>query len=166
MGNRIRNIQLHFMVDEQERKIIDSKMGLIGTTNLGAYLRRMAIYGYMIELDMEPLNKLTVELSRIGNNLNQLAKRANETGNVYGDDIEALNSDIKAIKEDIRSFTTTLFDDGKYEVFLSPEHALFPCTLTKERPLPSALQIEQITLKIQIKSIAESWSLALCAMPV
>ena len=63
MANRIRKIQLHFMVDEQERKIIDAKMELIGTNNLGAYLRRMAIYGYMIELDMEPLNRLTVELS-------------------------------------------------------------------------------------------------------
>lgn len=101
------------MVDEQERKIIDAKMELIGTNNLGAYLRRMAIYGYMIELDMEPLNRLTVELSRIGNNLNQLTKRANETGNIYIDDIEVLSGDIKAIKEDIRIFTNALFADEK-----------------------------------------------------
>jgi len=101
------------MVDEQERKIIDVKMELIGTNNLGAYLRRMAIYGYMIELDMEPLNRLTVELSRIGNNLNQLTKRANEIGNIYIDDIEVLSGDIKAIKGDIRIFTNALFADEK-----------------------------------------------------
>ena len=113
MANRTRRIQLHFMVDEQERKIINAKMELIGANNLGAYLRRMAIYGYMIELDMEPLNRLTVELSRIGNNLNQLTKRANETGNIYIDDIEVLSGDIKAIKEDIRIFTNALFADEK-----------------------------------------------------
>lgn len=111
MANRKRNLQLHFMVDEQERNIIDEKMKIIGTQNLGSYLRRMAIYGYMVELDMQPLNQLTVELSRIGNNLNQLTKRANETGNIYIDDIEVLNDDIKKIKEDIRKFTNTLFDD-------------------------------------------------------
>lgn len=111
MANRKRNIQLHFMVDEQERKVMEEKMKIIGTDNLGTYLRRMAIYGYMIELDMQPLNRLTVELSRIGNNLNQLTKRANETGNIYFDDIEVLQTEIKKIKEDIRKFTNTLFDD-------------------------------------------------------
>lgn len=111
MENRTRNKPVFFRVNEQEYDLIKKKMEIIGVKDMGTYLRRMAIYGYMVEVDMEPLNRLTVELSRIGNNLNQLTKRANETGNIYVDDIEVLNKDIKEIKEDIRKFTNTLFDD-------------------------------------------------------
>ncbi len=105
MESRVRNNQLHFMVDDNEREIIDKKMGIIGTSNLGNYLRRMSIYGYMLEVDMQPLNSLTTELSRIGNNINQLTKRANETGNIYIDDIEKISSDISEMKQKLKEFT-------------------------------------------------------------
>ena len=99
------------MVDEEEREIIDKKMKLLEINNLGAYLRRMAIYGYMIEVDMQPINELTTSVSRIGNNVNQLAKRANETGNIYIDDIEKIGEDIAEIKEYMRKFTRHLFNE-------------------------------------------------------
>ena len=88
MVNRQRNKQLHFMVNKEEWEIIDKKMELIGISNIGAYLRRMAVYGYMIEVDVEPLGELSSQLNRIGHNVNQLSKRANETGNIYIDDIK------------------------------------------------------------------------------
>ncbi|WP_313523773.1 MobC family plasmid mobilization relaxosome protein [Anaerotignum sp.] len=105
MANRKRNKPVFFRVDEEEYDLIKQKMQLIGLNDMGTYLRRMAIYGYMVEVDMEPLNRLTVELSRIGNNLNQLTKRANETGNIYMDDIEVLGEDVKKIKDEIKQFT-------------------------------------------------------------
>lgn len=108
MANRKRNKPVFFRVDEEEYDLIKQKMQLIGLNDMGTYLRRMAIYGYMVEVDMEPLNRLTVELSRIGNNLNQLTKRANETGNIYIEDIEVLGEDIKQIKEEIKQMTGQL----------------------------------------------------------
>lgn len=105
MANRKRNKPVFFRVDEEEYDLIKQKMQLIGLNDMGTYLRRMAIYGYMVEVDMEPLNRLTVELSRIGNNLNQLTKRANETGNIYMDDVEVLGEDVNKIKDEIKQFT-------------------------------------------------------------
>ena len=99
------------MADQQEREIIAQKMAIIGTDNLGVYLRRMAVYGYMIEVDTQPLNTLSAQLNRISNNVNQLAKRANETGNIYIDDIEKIADDISKIKGYMGNFTQQLLDE-------------------------------------------------------
>lgn len=90
MANRKRNVQLHFMVTERERSLIDEKMAQFGTKNMGAYLRKMAIDGYVIHLDLSDIRELVSLLRRTGNNLNQLTKRVHETGNIYIADIEDL----------------------------------------------------------------------------
>lgn len=90
MANRKRNVQLHFMVTERERSLIDEKMAQLGTKNMGAYLRKMAIDGYVIHLDLSDIRELVSLLRRTGNNLNQLTKRVHETGNIYKADIEDL----------------------------------------------------------------------------
>ena len=90
MANRKRNVQLHFMVTEHERSLIDEKMAQLGTKNMGAYLRKMAIDGYVIHLDLSDIRELVTLLRRTGNNLNQLTKRVHDTGNIYGEDIEDL----------------------------------------------------------------------------
>ena len=90
MAKRARNIQLHFMVTEQERSIIAEKMEQLGTKNLGAYLRKMAVDGYVIQLDLSDIRELVSLLRRTSNSLNQLTKRVHETGNIYSDDIEEL----------------------------------------------------------------------------
>ena len=90
MANRKRNVQLHFMVTERERSLIDKKMEQLGTKNMGAYLRKMAIDGYVIHLDLSDIRELVTLLRRTSNSLNQLTKRVHETGNIYGEDIEVL----------------------------------------------------------------------------
>lgn len=90
MAKRKREIQLHFMVSEQERNLIDEKMQQLGTKNLGAYLRKMAVDGYVIQLDLSDIRELVSLLRRTSNSLNQLTKRVHETGNIYGEDIEEL----------------------------------------------------------------------------
>jgi protein-tyrosine-phosphatase len=90
MANRKRNVQLHFMVTEHERSLIDEKMNQLGTKNMGAYLRKMAIDGYVIHLDLSDIRELVSLLRRTSNNLNQLTKRAHETRNIYKEDIEDL----------------------------------------------------------------------------
>ena len=110
MAKRERNTPVFFRVTEKEREIIDKKMNMVGVNDLGTYLRRMAIYGYMIEVDTEPLNRLSMELSRIGQNVNQLAKRANETGSIYENDIEKIAEDVKDIKSYLRDFMNKISD--------------------------------------------------------
>lgn len=90
MAHRQRKIQLHFMVTEHERGLIAEKMTRLGTKNLGAYLRKMAVDGYMIQLDLADVRELVSLLRRTSNSLNQLTKRVHETGNIYGNDIEDL----------------------------------------------------------------------------
>ena len=67
--------------------MIHAKMQQLGTGNFGAYARKMLIDGYVIKKDYSEIKKLTAELGKIGSNINQLAKRANESRNVDADDI-------------------------------------------------------------------------------
>lgn len=90
MPNRQREIRLQCRVTEEERKLVERNMNKLGTKNLEAYLRKMAIDGYVLTLDTTDVRELVRVLRVTSNSLNQLAKRANETGNVYRDDIEDL----------------------------------------------------------------------------
>lgn len=90
MKKREREEQLNFRVSPEEKALIQDRMKRIGTRNMGAYLRKMAIDGYVIQLDTTDVRELVKVLRITSNSLNQLAKRANETGNVYRDDIEDL----------------------------------------------------------------------------
>jgi len=66
------------MVDEEEKQQLDSKMLQFGTKNMGAYLRKMSIDGMVIKKDYSDIRKLLGEIGKIGSNINQIAKRANE----------------------------------------------------------------------------------------
>lgn len=88
MTNRMRNIQIIFRVTEQERDLIHQKMALMGVQNMQSYLRKMAIDGYAIQLDLPEIKGMISLLRRCSNNLNQIARRANETGRVYDVDME------------------------------------------------------------------------------
>jgi hypothetical protein len=84
---RNREIQLKFRVTPQERVLIDKRMEQVGTVNMAAYLRKMSIDGYVLRLDLPELKEMVSLLRRCSNNLNQIAKRANETGTVYEEDV-------------------------------------------------------------------------------
>ncbi len=87
---REREVQLKFRVTPEERQIIERKMALLGTSNMAAYLRKMAIDGYIINLEVPELRDLISLLRRSSNNLNQLTKRVHETGRFYDADLEDL----------------------------------------------------------------------------
>lgn len=92
MGKRKRPIQIIVRVSEHERTLIEEKMALLGTRNLSAYLRKMAIDGEAIRLEVPELKEIARLLRYTSNNLNQLTKRAHETGAVYAIDIEGLRN--------------------------------------------------------------------------
>ncbi len=86
--SRKRNIQIIFWVSEEEREQIQAKMEQVGTENLSAYLRKIAIDGYILKLDLPELREMISLLRRSSNNLNQIARRLNETGRFYAADME------------------------------------------------------------------------------
>lgn len=88
--NEKRNVQLHILASEKEVSLIKERMSLIGVSNLSAYLRKVAIDGYIINLDLKEVRELIRLLRICSNNLNQYTRKANETGSVYAADIEDL----------------------------------------------------------------------------
>lgn len=97
MVERKRDIQLKFYVTEQERFLITEKMKLLPTDNLGAYLRKMAIDGYIIQVDYSAIKEQTAEIQKIGVNVNQIARRVNSTGNVYEQDLKEIKGALEKI---------------------------------------------------------------------
>lgn len=83
MDGRKRTVQLKFRVTEAERDLILEKMKLIPTRNMAAYLRKIAIDGYIIQIDHGDIKTMTAEIQKIGVNVNQIARRVNSTGSVY-----------------------------------------------------------------------------------
>ena len=74
-----------------ERALLERKMGEAGTTNMGAYLRKMALDGYILRLDLPELKEMLSQLRSMGNNVNQIAKRANEVGVIDEMDIRGVS---------------------------------------------------------------------------
>ena len=85
-----RTVGLFTKVSPEEKEVIDKKMALLGTTNLRAYLRKMAVDGYIVQLDMSSVVELVKLLRSISSNVNQIAKRCNSTHNLYAQDVEDL----------------------------------------------------------------------------
>lgn len=97
MENRKRNVQIIIRVTEEERALIEEKMKQIPTLNLSAYARKILIDGYIITLDLQEVKGHTAQLQKIGVNINQIAKRINETGRIYADDMD----EIKCAMEEV-----------------------------------------------------------------
>ena len=84
---RKRNRRLRFWVDDAELAAIRQKMAEAGTVNMAAYLRKMAIDGRIILLDMAEIKTLVSLLRRTSANVNQIAKQVNTSGRVYENDL-------------------------------------------------------------------------------
>ncbi len=90
MAKRNRDVMIRFRVTPEERGLIEAKMAQLGTSNMAAYLRKMAIDGYVVRLDLPELREMVSLLRRTSNNVNQIAKRINETRRFYGEDVEEI----------------------------------------------------------------------------
>lgn len=97
MANRKRNIQMKFYVTEDEKRLIDEKMAQLPTRRYGAYLRKMAIDGYIIYTDTADIKAFTAELSAIGRNINQIARRVNAGAPAYQADMEEIKERLDEI---------------------------------------------------------------------
>ena len=91
-GRSKKSVRVEFVISEQEADLIKERMAELGITNLSAYLRKMAVDGYIIHLDMSDIQEMIRLLRICSNNLNQYARRANENGSVYAADVEDLRA--------------------------------------------------------------------------
>ncbi len=85
-----RTIGLYFKVSPEEEALIQKKMEQAGIRNKRAYLRKMAVDGYIVHVDMESVKELIRIVRPIAGNVNQIARRVNESGNLYGEDLDDL----------------------------------------------------------------------------
>ena len=87
MEKRTRPIPILLYVSESEKAAIEEKMAILGTDNMSAYLRKMAMDGQIIKLELPELKEITSLLRYTSNNINQIAMRANANGRIYSEDL-------------------------------------------------------------------------------
>ena len=103
-ANRVRKVQLNFRVTQREKELIEERMQELGTTNREAYLRKIAIDGMIVKLEVQELKEIVSLMRRTSNNVNQIARHLNETGRIYEEDI----SDIQNQQEQLWDMLNTL----------------------------------------------------------
>lgn len=105
---RKRDIQLNFRVSAEERRAIEEKMAMLQTTNMAAYIRKMSVDGYIVHLDTTDIRELVSQMRRYNNNLNQIAKRINETRNIYKADMDEIRQQQDTIWSMVYKLVDTL----------------------------------------------------------
>ena len=90
---RRRCVHLHVMVTPEEQALIRKRMTEAGISNMGAYMRKMALNGYVLHVDLSDIRELVSLQRRCANNLNQVAIHVNTYGGIYPDEIKALQRD-------------------------------------------------------------------------
>ena len=108
MANREREIQLKFRVTPEERELIEAKMAQLGTQNMAAYVRKMALDGHVVRLELPELREMVSLLRRSSNNLNQLTRKVHETGRVYDADLEDISQRQEQLWEGVKEILTQL----------------------------------------------------------
>lgn len=108
MAERLRPTLLRFFVTEEEKEFIKHKMSLMNITNMSAYLRKMAIDGYLIQVDYSQFDKIGEQLTGVSRNINQIAKRINATDTVYAGDIREIKQKQEEIWQLLKSILSQL----------------------------------------------------------
>ena len=107
-ANRVRKVQLNFRVTEREKQLIEERMQEIGTTNREAYLRKIAIDGMLVKLEVPELKEIVSLMRRTSNNVNQNARRLNENGRIYEVDITDVQNQQEQLWDMLNSLITKL----------------------------------------------------------
>lgn len=93
MKKRVRDVPIYVWVRPDELEAIRERMAQAGIRNLSAYIRKMALTGYVLNVDLSPVQELVSLQRRCSNNLNQVAIQANTYGGIYPNDIKTLQKD-------------------------------------------------------------------------
>ena len=105
---RNRTEQIKFWATPEEKELIQKKMAQYGTSNMGAYLRKMAIDGYVIKLELPELKEMIRLLGIANNNINQIARSLNSTGRIYEADIQEIRDRMDGLYDYARKILDSL----------------------------------------------------------
>ena len=108
MKKRIRNRQIIFWVSPIEEAMIEERMSQVGTKSLSAYLRKIAIDGMIINLQIPELKEIISLLRRCSNSLNQIAKRVNSTGRIYDAEMEQILQNQEELRQAVNEILRKL----------------------------------------------------------
>ena len=122
MAKRKRDVPVLFWVSAEELELIHQKMQQYGTENLSAYLRKMALDGYVVKLELPELKELVSLMRRSSNNLNQLTRKVHETGRVYNADLRVSWFKLLLLR---RIRETSSFSSGSSSLTTYPSSAIF-----------------------------------------
>ena len=108
MGERTRNVMLTFYVTDAEKEIIKQRMALLGLKNMSSYLRKIAMDGYMLNVDFSCFDEICNDINGVSRNINQIAKRINSTETVYAEDVIELHKKQEEIWQLLKSILSQL----------------------------------------------------------
>lgn len=94
---RVRSVPIYVWVRPEELEVIRERMAEAGIQNLSAYVRKMALNGYVLHVDLSDIRELVSLQRRCANNLNQVAIQANTYGGIYPEEIATLQKDYAAL---------------------------------------------------------------------
>ena len=94
---RVRSVPIYVWVRPEELEAIRERMAEAGIQNLSAYVRKMALNGYVLHVDLSDIRELVSLQRRCANNLNQVAIQANTYGGIYPEEIATLQKDYAAL---------------------------------------------------------------------
>ena len=94
---RIRNVPIYVWVRQDELEAIQERMASLGVQNMSDYIRKMALNGYVLHVDLAPVKELVSLLRRCSNNINQVAIQANTYGGIYPEEIKSLQRDYEKL---------------------------------------------------------------------
>ena len=97
-----------FRVAAAEMDAIQQTMAKLGTKNMSAYLRKMAVDGYVVQLDLPELKELVSLMRYSSNNLNQLTRKVHETGRIFDADLEDISQRQEQLWEGVKEILTRL----------------------------------------------------------
>ena len=106
--NRNRSRQVKFWVSDEEYALLQEKMEVAGGVNQGAYIRKMILDGYIVNLDIPELKEIIRLLSITSNNVNQMARRLNTDGSIYQQDIREVEAQLENNYRMLRKLITKL----------------------------------------------------------
>ena len=105
---RVRSVPLNIWVKPEELEAIQERMASLGVQNMSAFVRKMALNGYVLNVDLAPVRELVSLLRRCSNNLNQVAIHVNTYGGLYPNEIRDLQQDYNALWERMNDVLTQL----------------------------------------------------------
>ena len=98
-SKRLRDVPLYVMVSQAEYEQIQERMVEAGTNNMGAFIRKLALNGYVLHVDLSPVREIVSLQRYCANNMNQIAKKVNIYNKIHSGEIAALQKDYTALWE-------------------------------------------------------------------